>query len=85
MNIVIQDDTYVVPCKIGDTVYMVTTAGVELAVVDRIIICANNELKIRARRMTPGLDIIYLYLDHYNNKWFLHYEEADAAFKQYKR
>lgn len=82
MNVVIQDNTYVVPCKIGDAVYMVTSAGVELAVVDRVIISGNNELKIRARRMTPGLDIIYLYLEHYNKKWFLHYEEADAASKQ---
>lgn len=73
------DNAYFIPCNVADSVYMVTACGIEVAVVDKIILMANNEMKIRARRAINGIDIVYLYLDHYKKKWFLTYEEALAS------
>lgn len=71
-------NAYYVACSVGDTIYVVTSGHIEVAIVDRIILTVNNILRIRARRYN-AIDIIYLFPNEYNKKWFIDYEKACAA------
>lgn len=65
------------PCKVGDTVWVIWGKDVIYYIVDRIHILANNQVQIRAKHHV--IDNVYLYHDMFGKTVFLTREEAEAA------
>lgn len=65
------------PCKVGDTVWVIWGKDVIYYIVDRIHILANNQVQIRAKHHV--IDNVYLYPDMFGKTVFLSREEAEAA------
>ena len=65
------------PCKVGDTVWVIWGKDVIYYIVDRIHILANNQVQIRAKHHV--IDDVYLYPDMFGKTVFLTSEEAEAA------
>lgn len=70
-------DAVVLPCKVGDTVWVVFANGIRPYVVDRIHIMANNQVKVRMRFMVT--ETLYQTEDNFGKTVFLTREEAEAA------
>ena len=68
------------PCKVGDTVWVIWGKDVIYYIVDRIHILANNQVQIRAKHHV--IDNVYLYPDMFGKTVFLTREEAEAALAQ---
>ena len=62
------------PCKVGDTVWVIWGKDVIYYIVDRIHILANNQVQIRAKHHV--IDNVYLYPDMFGKTVFLTREEA---------
>ncbi len=69
----------VLPCKVGDTVWVVFANGIRPYVVDRINIIAQNQLRVRMRFMCN--ETLYLTDNNFGKSVFLTREEAEAALK----
>ena len=67
------------PCKVGDTVWVIWGKDVIYYIVDRIHILANNQVQIRAKHHV--IDNVYLYPDMFSKTVFLTREEAEEALK----
>ena len=67
------------PCKVGDTVWVIWGKDVIYYIVDRIHILANNQVQIRAKHHV--IDNVYLYPDMFGKTVFLTREEAEEALK----
>ena len=67
----------VLPCKVGDTVWVVFSNGIRPYVVDRIYIMGNSEIMVRMRFMLN--EILRLTGDNFGKTVFLTREEAEAA------
>ena len=67
------------PCKVGDTVWVIWGKDVIYYIVDRIHILANNQVQIRAKHHV--IDNVYLYPDMFGKTVFLTREEAVLAQK----
>lgn len=65
------------PCKVGDTVWVITGTAIKLCTVDRIHILGNGQVQIRAKYFVT--DNIYLYPDMFGKTVFLTCAEAEAA------
>ena len=65
------------PCKVGDTVWVIWGKDVIYYIVDSIHILANNQVQIRAKHHV--IDNVYLYPDMFGKTVFLTREEAEAA------
>ena len=70
----------VLPCKVGDTVWVIWGKDVIYYIVDRIHILSNNQVQIRAKHHV--IDNVYLYPDMFGKTVFLTREEAEAALAQ---
>lgn len=70
------------PCKVGDTVWVITGTTIKLCTVDRIHILGNGQMQIRAKYFVT--DNIYLYPDMFGKTVFLTCAEAEAAIKARK-
>lgn len=62
------------PCKVGDTVWVITGTAIKLCTVDRIHILGNGQVQIRAKYFVT--DNIYLYPDMFGKTV---YENLKAA------
>lgn len=70
------------PCKVGDTVWVITGTAIKLCTVDRIHILGNGQVQIRAKYFVT--DNIYLYPDMFGKTVFLTCAEAEAAIEARK-
>ena len=70
------------PCKVGDTVWVITGTTIKLCTVDRIHILGNGQMQIRAKYFVT--DNIYLYPDMFGKTVFLTCAEAEAAIEARK-
>ena len=70
----------VLPCNIGDTVWVVFSNGIRPYVVDRINVISQNQIKVRMRFMVN--ETLYLTGDNFGQTAFLNEEEAEAALKK---
>ena len=70
------------PCKVGDTVWVITGTAIKLCTVDRIHIWGNGQVQIRAKYFVT--DNIYLYPDMFGKTVFLTCAEAEAAIEARK-
>lgn len=69
----------VLPCKVGDTVYVTYGEGYRPHVVDRIHILANCNVQVRMRHFCK--ETLYLSASEFGKTAFLAREEAEAALK----
>ena len=67
----------VLPCKVGDTVYVSYGEGYRSCVVDRIHVLANNEVQIRMRHFIT--ETLWLSASDFGKTVFLTREEAEKA------
>lgn len=74
----------VLPCKVGDTVYVVCGTDYAPYVVDRIHILANCEVQVRLRDVCWRY-ISYLPASAFGKTAFLTVEEADAVVGRNRR
>ena len=70
------------PCKVGDTVWVITGTTIKLCTVDHIHILGNGQMQIRAKYFVT--DNIYLYPDMFGKTVFLTCAEAEAAIEARK-
>lgn len=70
----------VLPCKVGDTVYITYGEGYKPCVVDRIHIIANNQVQVRLRCFCT--ETLWLSASDFGKTVFLTHEEAEAALKK---
>lgn len=69
----------VLPCKVGDTVYVTYGEGYRACVVDCVYILANNRVQVRMRHSCT--ETLWL-SDAFGKTVFLTREEAEAALKK---
>lgn len=67
----------VLPCKVGDTVYVVFSNGIRPYIVDRIYVIASNEVQVRMRFNLT--EILHLSGIEFGKSVFLTYEAAKLA------
>ena len=72
----------VLPCKVGDTVWVIWGKDVIYYIVDRIHILANNQVQIRAKHHV--IDNVYLYPDMFGKTVFLTRAEAEQKLHDIK-
>ena len=70
------------PCKVGDTVWVITGTSKKLCTVDRYHILGNGLMQLRANYYVS--DNIYLYPDMFGKTVFLTCAEAEAAIEARK-
>ena len=70
------------PCKVGDTVWVIWGKDVIYYIVDRIHILANNQVQIRAKHHV--IDNVYLYPDMFGKTVFLTRAEAEQKLHDIK-
>ena len=68
------------PCKVGDTVWVVFSNGIRPYVVDRIYIMGNSGIMVRMRFMLN--EILRLTGENFGKTVFLTREEAEAALEK---
>ena len=72
----------VLPCKVGDTVWVIWGKDVIYYIVDRIHILANNQVQIRAKHHV--IDNVCLYPDLFGKTVFLTRAEAEQKLHDIK-
>lgn len=70
----------VLPCKVGDTVYVTYGEGYKVCIVDRIHVIANNQVQVRMRHLLT--ETLWLSVSKFGKTVFLTREEAEAALKK---
>lgn len=70
----------VLPCKVGDTVYVTYGEGYITCVVDRMHIIANNQVQVRMRNFI--IETLWLSVSEFGETVFLTRQEAEAALKK---
>ena len=69
----------VLPCKVGDPVYVTYGEGYRLHVVDRIYVAGNQEVKVRMRNPCTMSETLRLDASNFGKTVFLTEEEAEKA------
>lgn len=72
----------VLPCKVGDTVYVSYGEGYRPCIIDRIHVLANNDTQIRARHLVT--ETLWISASAFGKTVFLTREEAEKALKETK-
>ena len=70
----------VLPCKVGDTVYVIYGEGYITCTVDRMHIIANNQVQVRMRNFL--IETLWMSVSEFGKTVFLTHEEAEAALKK---
>lgn len=70
----------VLPCKVGDTVYVSYGEGYRPCVVDRIHVLSKNEVQIRARY--PTTETLSISASDFSKTVFLTREEAEESLRR---
>lgn len=70
----------VLPCKVGDTVWVVFSNGLRPYVVDRLYVMADSKVMVRMRHMLT--ETLRISGDEFGKTVFLTREEAEAALAQ---
>ncbi len=69
----------VLPCKVGDPVYVTYGEGYRLHIVDRIYITGNQEVQVRMRNPCTMSETLRLNASKFGKTVFLTEEEAEKA------
>lgn len=72
----------VLPCKVGDTVYVTYGEGYKLHVVDRVYITGNQEVQVRMRNPSTVLETLRLSASNFGKTVFLTRQEAEEAMRE---
>ena len=72
----------VLPCKVGDTVWVVFANGILPYVVDRINVISHNQAQVRVRMRFMVTETLYLTGDNFGKTVFRTKEEAEAALQK---